>query len=181
MKKTIAAILMVLMLLPVFTGCMFVAVKEPAKKEKEQYAVVTGSPKGELDFETVDINGDPISMSMLSEKKLVMVNFWEPWCGPCVGELPALQKLYEKYSDRGFVILGVYGSSEESEARTTAESIGITYPVFFVTEEFQKYQTRYVPTTVFFNGNGDLLTDEPYVGSKSESEWEDLILSFLGD
>ena len=53
----------------------------------------------ELFFETTDRDGNVWNESSLSSNKLTMINFWEPWCGPCVREIPDLERLYENYKD----------------------------------------------------------------------------------
>ena len=107
-----------------------------------------------------------------------MINMWESWCGPCVNEMPDLQKLYTKYKDSGFLILGVT-SSEISEAKSVVTQKRITYPILIRSSEFERFQTGYVPTTVFIDNAGNVLSPEPYVGGKSYSEWETVILSYL--
>ena len=140
----------------------------------------TSAPQGErVDFSAVDVNGDPISMADFADAKVVMINFFETWCPPCMGEIPDLVALYEKYRDEGFVILGVFGSSDKSAMQSVIAGQGITYPVFEVTNSLTKYQTQYVPTTIFTDGSGNLLSEEPYIGSKSYAEWESVITSFL--
>src|SRR5262245_56381020 len=47
--------------------------------------------------------------------RVVLVNFWATWCGPCVEETPALVRLYQKYKRRGLMIIGVARQSEESQ------------------------------------------------------------------
>ena len=70
---------------------------------------------GQVAFDTVDINGNPVTDEILKDAKLVMLNFWEPWCKPCVSEMSDLQTLYEKYKDQGLVILGAYSTFEMQE------------------------------------------------------------------
>ena len=50
--------------------------------------------------------------------RVVMVNFWATWCGPCRQEMPHLNRLYEKYKSSGFVLLGV---NVDDDARKAAE------------------------------------------------------------
>ena len=58
-------------------------------------------------FAATDMDGNAVDESILSGKKVTMINLWAPWCGPCVGEMPDLQKLNEKYADKGFQVIGV--------------------------------------------------------------------------
>lgn len=137
-----------------------------------------GQTTGEkLSFTTTDINGNSVSMSDYSDYKVIIVNMWEPWCGPCVREMPDLQKLYTNYKDQGVLVIGVY--STEENAKTTVDSTGITYPVIRKTAEFNKYDTGYVPTTIIVDGNGNVLSSEPLIGSKSYSEWESTVKTYL--
>lgn len=136
--------------------------------------------KGDFNFTATDLNGNSVSYSDFADAKLIMVNFWEPWCGPCVGEMPDLEELYEKYKGDGLVILGVfYSFDSESDARSVVNDIGITYPILKGNSYFSKYTTEYVPTTIFVDENGNVITKSPYVGSKSLSEWDNIIKNKL--
>lgn len=133
-----------------------------------------------LTFSANDLNGHPISSSDIKGAKVIMVNFWEPWCGPCVGEMPDLQELYEKYSEQGLMLLGVfYSTSSEDAAKTFVSDNRITYPILIGNDDFTPFTTEYVPTTVFFDGDGNLLSENPIVGAQSYEDWEKLIEEYL--
>ncbi|MGI9015128.1 MAG: redoxin domain-containing protein [Phycisphaerales bacterium] len=62
--------------------------------------------------------------------KVVLVDLWATWCGPCIGGIPHLNDLYSEYKDEGLVVLGVCTSRNGQEKmEATAEQHGITYPV----------------------------------------------------
>lgn len=129
---------------------------------------------------TEDIDGNAISMEDYSDAKLIMVNFWEPWCGPCVGEMPDLERIYEEYSTDGFVILGVFSTEGmDSEVREVLDSCGITYPILRYEEHMEPFITEYVPTTILLDGHGNVLTDEPLVGGKSYDDWKQIIEGYM--
>ena len=102
---------------------------------------------------------------------------WEPWCGPCVREMPDLQKLYDNYRSKGLMVVGVY--STEENAKSTVESKGITYPIIRKSSEFNAFDTGYVPTTIIVDGNGNILTSEPIIGSRSYNDWESIVSPYL--
>ena len=130
-----------------------------------------------LHFSTTAFDGSSVDESILAEASVTMVNFFEPWCPPCIAELPELQKLYENYADKGFNLVGVY-STEEGTAAVLADA-GIGYPVLRYTEAFDVFQTGYVPTTVFLDASGNQL-GETVIGARSYEQWEEIVKGLLG-
>lgn len=131
-------------------------------------------------FSTTDIDGKEVKLEDYSGAKLIMVNFWEPWCGPCVGEMPELEKLYEEYKGDGFVILGVFGTADMTEeAKEVMDSCGITYPILNYVDSLEQFTTDYVPTTVFLDQYGNELTTESIIGSNSYDGWKQIIEEYM--
>lgn len=137
---------------------------------------VPASAIAPLTLDTVDLEGNPVTNELLADATLVLVNFWEPWCGPCINEMPDLQKLYEAYGDRGLLVLGIFFTTEMKEdAKALAEEMGITYPILEGTADMAIYQSGYVPNTIFTDKNGNLVIDEPLIGARSYETWEAMV------
>lgn len=64
---------------------------------------VGGEP---VPLQLIDVGGKPVSLEKY-RGKVLLLDFWASWCGPCMEMLPSLKKLYEKYHDKGFEILGI--------------------------------------------------------------------------
>lgn len=121
------------------------------------------------DFTLVDQYGETHTLSDY-KGKTVFLNFWATWCPPCKGEMPDIQKLYEKYGSNGeeLVVLGVAnpktdenpynqdGTQEEVEKFLTDN--GYTFPVVMDTtgEIFSQYGIRSFPTTFMIDKDGNV-------------------------
>lgn len=131
-------------------------------------------------FATVDSEGREWTDRAFADAELTMLNMWAYWCGPCVGELPDLQKLSENYADRGFQILGISMDAYEKDNVNLMESLGIAYPCLRLTESLDaELNTGYIPATLFVDGEGHIL-GEVLVGSKSYDEWAAIVEGYLG-
>ena len=131
-------------------------------------------------FFTTDRYAQPWDQSVFAEHKLTMINFWEPWCGPCVSEMPDLEKLYQTYSEQGLLILGVYSTEDrENDVDAVLRQCGTSYPILYYCPAFDAYQTGYVPTTIFVNQDGQQVGSTE-IGSKSYEAWAALVEGLLG-
>ena len=135
---------------------------------------------GQLDFATVDIDGNPYTVDDLKDAKVVLVNFWEPWCGPCVGEIGDLAKLYEEYKDQGFLIIGAFSTDGmDDDVKTVMADNGVTYPMIRSAGNMADFMSPYVPTTVFADGSGKIISAEPEIGAHTYDEWKAIIEDYL--
>lgn len=161
---------------PAVTEAATVAVTEAASEAPAESAPVQTAPASAFTFSTVDADGEAVDESIFAGHSLIMVNLWEPWCGPCVGEMPDLQKLYETYADRGLLILGVYATEEG--VPQVLKATGIRYPAIRYTDAFAGFTTPYVPTTVFLDESGNLISG-PHIGANSLDGWAAIIEELL--
>ena len=136
-----------------------------------------------LVFSAVDRGGETWDQSVFLSHKLTMINFWEPWCGPCVGEMADLQRLQDTYADRGLLILGVYRTPDaEEDVDAVLSYTGVTYPILHYTQEFDAFESGYVPTTIFVDGEGRVIGEGSsalYIGSNSFEGWAAVVEDLL--
>lgn len=102
--------------------------------------------------------------------KVVLLNFWATWCGPCVQEMPGLERLYTKLKDRGFVVLAVAIDDSKESVEQFRQQYGISFPVALSEDGQVKadYQTSGVPETFIVGKDGRLvLMPDPEDGELS--------------
>jgi peroxiredoxin len=88
--------------------------------------------------------------------RVVLLNFWATWCGPCKIEMPLLNKLYDKYRASGFVLLGVNVDDDARNATDVAGRMGLSFPVLLDTDKTvsKLYDLSMMPTTVLIDRDG---------------------------
>jgi peroxiredoxin len=88
--------------------------------------------------------------------KVVLVNFWATWCKPCTTEMPAMQSIYDKLHEKGFVVLAINELEDEAKVREHIKQHGHTFPVLMdrdnkVANQFGVFG---LPVSVFIDEKG---------------------------
>ena len=77
------------------------------------------------------VNGsDELSLSDL-HGKVVLIDFWGSWCGPCVAQLPKIRHLRDEYADRDFVVLGIHSTADAGKGEKYVERNNLDWPIAF--------------------------------------------------
>ncbi|RLE28865.1 hypothetical protein DRJ54_05740 [Candidatus Acetothermia bacterium] len=83
------------------------------------------------DFSFTPLRGDQeVSLSDF-RGKVVLLDFWATWCGPCMAELPNVLSMYQELHDQGFEIIGISLDTSESELRSVLQERGIAWPQYY--------------------------------------------------
>jgi len=107
------------------------------------------------DFHLTDLEGKSQSLSQY-RGKIVLLNFWATWCKPCTTEMPAMQAMYDKLRDKGFVVLAVNELEDDAKVREHIKQYGHTFPVLMdrdnkVANQFGVFG---LPVSVFIDQEG---------------------------
>jgi thiol-disulfide isomerase/thioredoxin len=131
------------------------------------------SSQAKLDFILKDKNGVDVHLTDY-KGKVVLLNFWATWCGPCKVEIPEFVELYSEYKDRGFVILGVLSQDEpaKDQLRAFLAENKMDYPVFYSNE---KMETAFgellgLPTSFLIGRDGSVCAKQLGPASKEDVE-----------
>jgi peroxiredoxin len=119
-------------------------------------AVPATAPSGSApDFTLRTMSGSNLRLAE-QRGRVVMVNFWATWCGPCRQEMPQLDRLYEKYRASGFVLLGVNVDDDPKKAAEVAAKLGVRFPVLLDTDKAvsRRYDLATMPSTVIIDRDG---------------------------
>ena len=107
-------------------------------------------------FELKTLDGGSVSSKQL-KGKIVVINMWGTWCGPCVREMPEFQQFYEKYEDDSKVeILTINTDPSAKKVRNWMDEYGYDFPVLRDEGYLRKVNIHTYPTTWFLNAEGGI-------------------------
>lgn len=89
-------------------------------------------------FELTEVKAKDDYDSAQLAGKVVLINFWATWCGPCVGEYPDLMKLHTAYKDQGFTLIGMSMDQSKGSVEKFMEKAGAVYPMLMANSSISK-------------------------------------------
>src|SRR5262250_973890 len=130
-------------------------------------------------LEINDLNGKPISLDE-DKGKIVLLNFWATWCGPCRAEIPDLIELQKKYKDKLEIIALSMDEDDAAEVKRFAQKAGINYRIGMATDSLQvKYGgVPALPTSFVIDPQGRVV--QTHVGLNDPSIYELEVRALLG-
>ena len=111
------------------------------------------------------LNGKPFDQKSLVGK-VVLIDFWATWCGPCVAEIPNVLQQYEKYHDKGFEVIGISLDQDGEALEKFVAEQKVPWPILFEKPEGDGWQhplsTFYgisgIPTVILIGRDGNVIT-----------------------
>ena len=132
-------------------------------------------------FSLTDARGTPVSLAEY-RGKVVLLNFWATWCGPCEVEIPWFIEFEQKYKDRDFAVLGVsFDDDGWKSVRPYIAAHKINYRIMIGTEKMSQLYggVDSLPTTFIVDRQGRIAAQ--HVGLVDKSDYQNEILKLLDD
>jgi len=146
---------------------------EGAKEVKEFQGPVKANPDlaGKIagDFKLSSLDGKEFSLQA-QRGKVVLLDFWATWCGPCRKDMPALEKIYADFRERGLVLIGMDVGEDRETVGKFLEQTKLSYPIVLAgeMEMLESYSVTAFPTVVLIDRDGKIALY--HVGSGGETD-----------
>jgi thiol-disulfide isomerase/thioredoxin len=157
MKKTVLHLTLVLLLLPVFVFADPVP-KDIAKAFADAGLPVLKDRINPIEFSLPLLDGKEQKLSAL-KGKVVFLNFWATWCGPCRVEMPSMENLHQRFKSRGLEILAVNCQEKNAEVASFMKGNKFTFPAALDVSGSisSRYGVRAIPTTCIIDREGKII------------------------
>ena len=131
-------------------------------------------------FKLTSLAGPEVTLDSL-KGKVVLLDFWATWCGPCKQIMPVIQKLSEEFKDKGVAIFGVNTwEKKDGAAKSYMESKKYTYGCLLAGEDLAKtYGITGIPTLIIINKDGTIAKAEVGAGGNVEADLRAAITAAL--
>jgi len=123
----------------------------------------------------ISVDGREVDLSQM-RGRVVLVNFWDTACEPCVAELPRIKAAFEKYHQKGFEVVGITDDTDKDKLERFLKEKNITWPQYFDGQQglhnkfFAEFGINGMPHMFLVDKNGCLHFDNVEAGPKSDFE-----------
>jgi thiol-disulfide isomerase/thioredoxin len=127
------------------------------------------------DLEFVGQEGGSVRLSEL-KGNVILLNVWATWCGPCKLELPVVQRLYDAYSDRNFVVVAVNVDADRRRVSPFMKQFNISLPVYYASpEDAGPLTASGIPSTFLLATDRTVLDQQVGYSPRVEDRWRKLL------
>jgi thiol-disulfide isomerase/thioredoxin len=143
-------------------------------------AVTSGEPPPAIDMP--DQAGKKVDLNQL-KGKVVLIDFWASWCGPCKQEMPVLEELHKKYAKDGLVIVGVNIDNNPKKMNNFLKGTPATFRIVHDPKLriAAKYEPNTMPSSYFVGRDGKIRYVHEGFRKKDASELEERIKTLLAE
>ncbi|KNY28091.1 TlpA family protein disulfide reductase [Pseudobacteroides cellulosolvens] len=131
-----------------------------------------------IDFTLSDLDGNKVSLKDFHGKN-VYLNFWATWCPPCRKEMPAIEKLYKEYKDKGLVVLAIDLGEDKETVKNFINENNYSFKVLLDSDQSigSKYNISAIPVSYFIDKDGNIAAKR--VGAIEEDEMRQYIKDLM--
>ncbi|MBU2597812.1 MAG: TlpA family protein disulfide reductase [Actinobacteria bacterium] len=171
-KKGIIILIIVAILIVVVFALGFLFIQNILSKFSE-FPSIMGTKSIETgieapNFTLKNLNGEDVELSQI-KGNIVLIDFWAVWCKPCVGKLPYIQSIHEKYGEESLVVLAINVSEKEEKIKSFIEENNYTFPVLIGNKTVSNdYGAHAIPFVVLIDKEGTIRYTE--LGYRQGSE-----------
>lgn len=131
------------------------------------------------DLEFAGEEGGTVRLSQL-KGNVVLLNVWATWCGPCKLELPIVQRMYDRYSDRNFVVLAINVDADRKRVVPFMKRYNISLPVYSAAPEDVAQMTAMgIPSTFILGPDRSLIDMAVGFSPDVEERWKKVVEKHL--
>jgi thiol-disulfide isomerase/thioredoxin len=157
------------------TAILFAGAAVSATAQAQPQAETRAFP----DLEFAGAEGGAVRLSQL-KGNVVLINVWATWCGPCRMELPVVQKMYDHYSDRNFVVVAVNIDADRRKIEPFMKRYNISLPIYYASPEDAGQMTALgIPSTFLIGPDRMLLDNQVGYSPDVEERWKSIIEKHL--
>lgn len=155
--------------------CCASALLVGCQQKQVQIKIGDAPPK----FTLPDLKGNKVTVPDEFNGKVLIIRFWADWCTYCAEEMPAIDIVYNKYKERGVIILAVNAGQPKEVAEAFVSSLKISYPVLLDTYSVtaKRYGVVGLPTTFILDRNG--VVREKILGETDRESFERMVMGLL--
>jgi thiol-disulfide isomerase/thioredoxin len=147
---------------------------EQIKEQLKEQAAGAELKSKPLDIKFTATNGSEVDLSKMTGK-VVLLDFWATWCGPCMAEVPNVVKTYEKLHGKGFEIVGISFDQDKAKLEKITKDKSMSWPQYFDGKEWknefgQKFGINSIPRMWLVNKKGMLVDTNGREGLEAKVE-----------